>query len=249
MHNMKLFTIILQTTGQGGWAQYQGFVMAFMITVLIIGIVHLNRRRQRRRRASEAKRIGADINNIKNRVERKYFYSDGVERKGPVTIEELKLIEGFSAGTLVCYEGSSDWVRADELSELSEVFGTATDAKPAKSNSESKKSMGRWALGLILVFAFIGAVGQASSIPKAFLWICLAIGIVIIRYVMSIVLNLLRRSDPAENLDPQLESIKRGVGCLTAVAVFPIVLGMIAAVLFLTFGLFGNLFRGIFGNY
>jgi hypothetical protein len=66
---------------------------------------------------------------------------------------------------------------------------------------------------------------------------------------MSIVLNLLRRSDPAENPDPQLESIKRGVGCLTAVAIFPIIVGMIVVVLFLTFGLFSNFFRGIFGNY
>jgi hypothetical protein len=181
---------------------------------------------------------------------RKYYYSDGVDRVGPVTIEELKLIEGFSAVTLVWYEGLSDWVRAGDLSELSEVFGV--DAKSAKSNSASKELQVRWALGLGLVLGLILiiAVRQASysNLPKIILWICLAIGIVIIRYVMSIVLSLLRRSDVSEHPDPQLESIKRGVGCLTAIAVFPTVLGMIVVVLFLTLGLFGNLFSGIFGD-
>jgi hypothetical protein len=178
---------------------------------------------------------------------RKYYYSESGERKGPDTIEELKLIEGFSAGTLVWYEGLSDWVRADELSELSGVFAPAVSAKSAKSNLLPKES--KWVLW-VLVLAFIIVVGGASnsSLPKVILWICLAIGIVIIRYVLSIVLSLLRRSAASEHPNPQLESIKRGVGCLTAVAVFPIVVGMIVVVLFLTFGLFGNLFGGIFGN-
>jgi hypothetical protein len=181
---------------------------------------------------------------------KKYYYSDGGERKGPLSLVELGLLPGLTADTLVWYEGLSDWVRADELSELSEVIGSAVSAKSSKSNLLPKESKwGKWVLW-VLVLAFIIVVGRASnsSLAKIFLWICLAIGIGIIRYVISIVLSLLRRSAASEHLDPQLESIKRGVGCLTAVAVFPIIVGMIVVVLFLTLGLFGNLFGGIFGN-
>jgi uncharacterized membrane protein YhaH (DUF805 family) len=53
---------------------------------------------------------------------RKYYYSVGVDRKGPVTIEELKSVVGFSAATLVWYEGLSGWIRAGDVSELSELF-------------------------------------------------------------------------------------------------------------------------------
>jgi hypothetical protein len=98
---------------------------------------------------------------------KKYYYStDGGERKGPVTLEELKLIEGFSAGTLVWYEGLSDWVRAEELSD---VFAPAVEAKPAKSKSESKKSIGMWALGLAVIYAVVQA--SYSDLPKMRDWI------------------------------------------------------------------------------
>jgi hypothetical protein len=53
---------------------------------------------------------------------RKYYYIDGVDRKGPVTLAELRSVSGFNAETLVWYEDLPSWTRAGELEELSGVF-------------------------------------------------------------------------------------------------------------------------------
>jgi uncharacterized membrane protein YhaH (DUF805 family) len=53
---------------------------------------------------------------------RKYYYSNGVDRVGPFTLGELKLVGGLTAETLVWYVGLSDWIRAGDVAELSELF-------------------------------------------------------------------------------------------------------------------------------
>jgi uncharacterized membrane protein YhaH (DUF805 family) len=55
---------------------------------------------------------------------KEYYYLTGKDREGPVTLEELKLLEELTAETLVWYEGLSTWVRAGEIAELSDVFAS-----------------------------------------------------------------------------------------------------------------------------
>jgi hypothetical protein len=64
--------------------------------------------------------LGIHINR-KERDMRKYYYSNGVNRVGPVSLLELRSLPEVTAGTLVWYEGLPSWVRADSLPELSGV--------------------------------------------------------------------------------------------------------------------------------
>ena len=52
---------------------------------------------------------------------KKYFYSNGQDKEGPVTLEELKLND-ITPKTLIWYEGLDDWKEAESLDELREVF-------------------------------------------------------------------------------------------------------------------------------
>jgi uncharacterized membrane protein YhaH (DUF805 family) len=56
---------------------------------------------------------------------RKYYYSVGEDRVGPVTLGELKLVSGLSPETLMWYDGLSTWLRASDIAELSDVFAPA----------------------------------------------------------------------------------------------------------------------------
>lgn len=55
-----------------------------------------------------------------------YYYTDGKERFGPYTMEELKS-KDITAETLVWKEGLVDWVPARNLSDLQSLFSSATD--------------------------------------------------------------------------------------------------------------------------
>ena len=50
-----------------------------------------------------------------------YYYTDGKERFGPFSIEELK-DKSITAQTLVWKEGLPDWVPANTLSDLNVLF-------------------------------------------------------------------------------------------------------------------------------
>jgi uncharacterized membrane protein YhaH (DUF805 family) len=52
---------------------------------------------------------------------KKYFYSDGNERKGPFSFEELKN-ENISKETLIWFEGLNDWTSAKYILELEDIF-------------------------------------------------------------------------------------------------------------------------------
>jgi uncharacterized membrane protein YhaH (DUF805 family) len=62
---------------------------------------------------------------------KKYFYSNGQEKEGPVTLEELREI-GVQPKTLIWYEGLDDWKEALNLDELKELF----ELTPPPLNSE-----------------------------------------------------------------------------------------------------------------
>lgn len=52
---------------------------------------------------------------------KKYFYSNGQEKEGPVTLEELKQ-KDIKPKTLIWYEGLDDWKEAEIVDELKEIF-------------------------------------------------------------------------------------------------------------------------------
>jgi len=52
---------------------------------------------------------------------KKYFYSDGKEKQGPFSFEELKN-ENIKKSTLIWFEGLEDWKPAEEIKELEEIL-------------------------------------------------------------------------------------------------------------------------------
>lgn len=52
---------------------------------------------------------------------KKYFYSDGKDKFGPFSFEELKN-ENITKETLIWFEGLEDWKPAKDISEFEEIF-------------------------------------------------------------------------------------------------------------------------------
>ncbi len=52
---------------------------------------------------------------------KQYYYSDGIEKYGPLTIDELKSHD-IKADTLIWAEGMDDWKPAGEVSAISMLF-------------------------------------------------------------------------------------------------------------------------------
>jgi hypothetical protein len=52
---------------------------------------------------------------------KKYFYSNGQEKEGPFTLEELKA-KNILPKTLIWHEGLEDWQEATNIEELKELF-------------------------------------------------------------------------------------------------------------------------------
>lgn len=52
---------------------------------------------------------------------KKYFYSNGTEKQGPFSFEELKS-ENITQETLIWYGGMDDWKPAKDIKELNEFF-------------------------------------------------------------------------------------------------------------------------------
>ncbi len=65
---------------------------------------------------------------------KQYYYSDGHERFGPFTLEELRS-KSISEDTLIWYEELDDWQKAGELIELSPLFELPTMPPPLSSSS------------------------------------------------------------------------------------------------------------------
>jgi hypothetical protein len=58
-----------------------------------------------------------------------YYYTDGKERFGPFTLEELK-DKPISPTTLIWKEGLPDWVSARDLSDLESLFAEGSPLPP-----------------------------------------------------------------------------------------------------------------------
>ena len=52
---------------------------------------------------------------------KKYFHSDGREKQGPLTFEELKQ-EGINDKTLIWFNGLEDWTQAKNLDEMKSIL-------------------------------------------------------------------------------------------------------------------------------
>ena len=68
---------------------------------------------------------------------KKYFYSDGKEKYGPLSLDELKQ-EGISKQTLVWFEGLDDWTPAGELDEMKPIL----ELQPPPILNEEKTESG-----------------------------------------------------------------------------------------------------------
>jgi uncharacterized membrane protein YhaH (DUF805 family) len=79
---------------------------------------------------------------------RKYYYSNGVDRVGPVSLAELITSGELRSETLVWYEGLPSWVRADALPELCDVVSS-----PLPSEGKEFKL-------LSLLFSFSGRLSR-----------------------------------------------------------------------------------------
>lgn len=62
---------------------------------------------------------------IKYIMMKKYFYNDGVQNVGPISLEELKTKKLFK-DTLIWAEGWDNWNKASTVIELSEIFKELT---------------------------------------------------------------------------------------------------------------------------
>jgi uncharacterized membrane protein YhaH (DUF805 family) len=79
---------------------------------------------------------------------KKYFYSNGQEKEGPVTLEELKQ-KDIKPKTLIWHEGLDDWKEAETVDELRAIFElsppsldiesyTSSDSEGKDFNSENQ---------------------------------------------------------------------------------------------------------------
>lgn len=70
---------------------------------------------------------------------KKYFYSNGIDKEGPVTLEELKQI-GLEPKTLIWHDGLEDWKFADCIDEFKEILEVnPPPINDLNSNSEEEK--------------------------------------------------------------------------------------------------------------
>ena len=71
---------------------------------------------------------------------KKYFYSDGKEKHGPFSFEELKN-ETIDKSTLIWFEGLDDWKPAGEIKELEEILQLIPPPiVPNESETKSKST-------------------------------------------------------------------------------------------------------------
>lgn len=103
-----------------------------------------------------------------------YYYTDGKERFGPLTIEELKQ-KAITPETLVWKEGLPDWVPANTLSDLKELFDVAEDIPhQIQLTGTLSPQPKNWLIESVLVTIFcclpLGIVGIILALLVDSLW-------------------------------------------------------------------------------
>ncbi len=92
-----------------------------------------------------------------------YYYTDGKERFGPLTIEELKQ-KSITPETLVWKEGLPDWVPANTLADLKDLFDVPAESTNRVASSGTLPPQPKnWLIESVLVTIFcclpLGIVG------------------------------------------------------------------------------------------
>ena len=107
-----------------------------------------------------------------------YYYTDGKERYGPFSLEELQL-KNITPTTLVWKEGMADWMPASQLSELtvppaSNLFSTP-DIPPISISPVTEAPPKNWLVESILVTFLcclpLGIVAIINATKVESLWI------------------------------------------------------------------------------
>lgn len=106
---------------------------------------------------------------------KKYYYSsNGIDKNGPVTLEELKQIK-IDPKTMVWFEGLDNWVNAEEINELNSLFTSPKinldKTKLNKKNStstvaNSKKKKRKWVLPIVILSLIIFSVIVRSGLKS-----------------------------------------------------------------------------------
>ncbi len=137
---------------------------------------------------------------------KKYFYSNGQDKEGPLSIEELK-IEDIKPDTLIWYEGLDDWTPAIDIEEVKLILElnppdvSSTDDITVEINKnilDKKSSKSTYTVGMKVasqgwiiagfIFAFMGgylgaiigfnyAFGDYKKETKRLGWVMAIIGI------------------------------------------------------------------------
>ena len=106
-----------------------------------------------------------------------YYYTDGKERFGPFTLEQLA-DKPITAQTLVWKEGLPDWVPANQLSDLQSLFSQGSTITPpipgAYSTAPPQSPPKNWLIESILVTLLcclpLGIVGIVYATKVDTLW-------------------------------------------------------------------------------
>jgi tetratricopeptide (TPR) repeat protein len=88
---------------------------------------------------------------------RKYYYSVGKDRVGPVSLSELKSLTGLTSGTLVWYEGLPSWVRADALPELNGIASVPLQSAETEKHGQKEILI---VIGIVLIIIAAAAVSH-----------------------------------------------------------------------------------------
>jgi hypothetical protein len=107
----------------------------------------------------------------------KYYYTDGKERFGPFTLEELAT-KNISRETMVWMEGLTDWLPAGNLAELQSLFPVGGPQVPPVgapySNMMMEKPPKNWLVESILVTLLcclpFGIIGIVNATKVESLW-------------------------------------------------------------------------------
>ncbi|HHW80994.1 MAG TPA: DUF4339 domain-containing protein [Bacteroidales bacterium] len=118
---------------------------------------------------------------------KKYFYSDGTNKFGPFSIDELRE-KNITEETLIWFQGLSEWLPARNFSELNDIFApspppitrsssstdTSSSAYSQPSSSHNQQPPKTWLVESILATLFcclpLGIVGivNASKVESRF---------------------------------------------------------------------------------
>jgi hypothetical protein len=107
----------------------------------------------------------------------KYYYTDGKERFGPFTLEDLSS-RNITRETMVWMEGLADWIPAGNLAELQSLFPAVTSQVPPISTPSGsvmgEKPPKNWLVESILVTILcclpFGIVGIIYATKVESLW-------------------------------------------------------------------------------